>query len=95
MLKEITRLNTQTTADLLEKRAGINVQKSQMGGGSPVIRGFEANRILLVVDGVRLNNAIYRSGHLQNVISMDPNSLESVEVMYGPSSLVYGSDGLE
>ena len=59
--KEIERLNTQTTADLLEKRAGVNVQKSQMGGGSPVIRGFEANRVLLVVDGVRLNNAIYKS----------------------------------
>ena len=68
--KEIERLNTQTTAELLEKRAGINVQKSQMGGGSPVIRGFEANRILLVVDGVRLNNAIYRGGHLQNIISI-------------------------
>ena len=39
---------------------------SQQGGISPVLRGFEANRVLLVVDGVRMNNAIYRSGHLQN-----------------------------
>lgn len=92
--KEITRLNTQTTADLLEKRAGINVQKSQMGGGSPVIRGFEANRILLVVDGVRLNNAIYRGGHLQNIISVDNASLEQVEIIFGPSSSAYSSDGL-
>ena len=92
--KEIERLNTQTTADLLEKRAGINVQKSQMGGGSPVIRGFEANRVLLVVDGVRLNNAIYRGGHLQSIISVDNATLEQVEIIFGPSSSEYSSDGL-
>lgn len=92
--KEIERLNTQTTADLLEKRAGINVQKSQMGGGSPVIRGFEANRVLIVVDGVRLNNAIYRGGHLQNIITVDNSSLEKVDIIFGPSSSEYSSDGL-
>ena len=92
--KEIERLNTQTTAELLEKRAGINIQKSQMGGGSPVIRGFEANRILLVVDGVRLNNAIYRGGHLQNIISIDNATLDQVDIIFGPGSSEYGSDGL-
>ena len=92
--KEIERLNTQTTADLLEKRAGINVQKSQMGGGSPVIRGFEANRVLLVIDGVRLNNAIYRGGHLQSIISVDNACLEQVDIIFGPSSSEYSSDGL-
>ena len=92
--KEIERLNTQTSAELLEKRAGINVQKSQMGGGSPVIRGFEANRILLVVDGVRLNNAIYRGGHLQNIISIDNTTLDQVDIIFGPGSSEYGSDGL-
>ncbi len=92
--KEIDRLNTQTTAELLEKRAGINVQKSQMGGGSPVIRGFEANRVLLMVDGVRLNNAIYRGGHLQNIITIDNASLEQVDIIFGPSNSQYGSDAL-
>jgi len=92
--KEIERLNAQTTAELLEKRAGINVQKSQMGGGSPVIRGFEANRVLLVVDGVRLNNAIYRGGHLQNIISVDNASLERVDIIFGPGSSEFGSDAL-
>ena len=92
--KEIERLNSQTTADLLEKRAGIHVQKSQMGGGSPVIRGFEANRILLVVDGVQMNNAIYRSGHLQNIISVDNSSLEQVDIIFGPSNSKYSSEAL-
>ena len=83
-----------TTADLLYQAGGVHVQKTQAGGGSPVIRGFEANRILLVVDGVRMNNAIYRSGHLQNSITVDQNSLERTELIYGPSSVAYGSDAL-
>jgi hemoglobin/transferrin/lactoferrin receptor protein len=92
--KKITQSNSQNTGDLLINTGKIFVQKSQQGGSSPVIRGFEASRILIVIDGVRLNNAIYRSGHLQNIITNDQNSLQRVEVMYGPSSTIYGSDAL-
>ncbi len=84
----------QNVPDALEKESGLYVQKSQMGGGSPIMRGFEANRVLLVVDGVKMNNAIYRSGHLQNSLSIDPLLLERVELIYGPGSLEYGSDAL-
>ncbi|MEN8839457.1 MAG: Plug domain-containing protein, partial [Flavobacteriales bacterium] len=59
-LQDIKLTLPQTSADMLQKNANILVQKSQSGGGSPIIRGFEANKILLVVDGVRMNNAIYR-----------------------------------
>lgn len=82
------------TADLLEGTGEVQIQKTQLGGGSPTIRGFEANRILLIVDGVRMNNAIYRSGHLQNALSVDPNTLSGIEVIFGPNSLIYGSDAL-
>jgi len=92
--EDIKRLSPQTSADLLASLPGIRVQKSQFAGGSPVIRGMEANRILLVIDGVRMNNAIYRTGHLQNSISVSPNILERTEVIFGPSSVVYGSDAL-
>lgn len=91
---EIEFKNPQNSADALAAEAGVFVQKSQMGGGSPIIRGFEANRVLLVVDGVRMNNAIYRSGHLQNSITVDNAMLEQIEVIYGPGSLTYGSDAL-
>lgn len=86
--------NAQTSADLLKSTNQIFVQKSQLGGGSPMIRGFAANRVLIVLDGVRLNNAIYRSGNLQNIINIDPNSLESTEVILGPGSIIYGSDAI-
>jgi hemoglobin/transferrin/lactoferrin receptor protein len=92
--KTIAQTNAQNTGDLLINTGKVFVQKSQQGGSSPVLRGFEASRVLLVVDGVRMNNAIYRSGHLQNVITADQNSLSRVEVMYGPSSTIYGSDAL-
>ncbi len=82
------------TIDALQEHAGVYVQKSQLGGGSPILRGFEANRVLLVVDGVRMNNAIFRSGHLQNAIMVDEGALERMEVIYGPGSLSYGSDAL-
>ncbi|WP_238752197.1 TonB-dependent receptor plug domain-containing protein [Neolewinella maritima] len=91
---ERRRVQSLTTADALASLSGVYVQKSQLGGGSPVLRGFEANRVLLVVDGVRMNNAIYRSGHLQNAITVDPNALDRIEVIYGAGALAYGSDAI-
>lgn len=91
---DILRNNPQTAADLLGQSGSVFIQKSQLGGGSPMIRGFATNRVLLVVDGVRMNNAIYRSGNLQNVISIDPLSTEAAEVIFGPGSLIYGSDAI-
>ncbi|MDD3722062.1 MAG: TonB-dependent receptor [Lutibacter sp.] len=92
--EEINRMSPQTSADLLANLPGIKVQKTQLGGGSPVIRGMEANRVLLVVDGIRMNNAIYRTGHLQSSITVSPTILERTEIIYGPSSVIYGSDAL-
>lgn len=91
---EVALQNPQTAADMLQASGEVFVQKSQLGGGSPMIRGFSTNRLLIVVDGVRMNTAIFRSGNLQNVISLDPLATEKTEVAYGPSSLIYGSDAI-
>lgn len=91
---EVQLQNPQTAADLLGLSGQVFIQKSQMGGGSPMIRGFAANRVLLAVDGVRMNNAIFRSGNLQNVISLDPFAIEKAEVVFGPGSVIYGSDAI-
>lgn len=92
--KRVEFSNPQTSADMLEASGNVFVQKSQAGGGSPVLRGFEANRVLIVVDGVRMNNAIYRGGHLQDVITIDNMMLDRTEVLFGPASVIYGSDAL-
>lgn len=92
--KEIARMNAQTTADALMQNGQVFVQKSQAGGGSPVIRGFEASRIQLNIDGIRMNNAIYRTGHLQNILTIDQNALDRIEILSGPASTIHGSDAL-
>ncbi|MFA8450952.1 MAG: TonB-dependent receptor plug domain-containing protein [Bacteroidales bacterium] len=92
--REIEFASPQTAADLLSETGEVFVQKSQQGGGSPMIRGFAANSVLLVFDGIRMNNPIFRQGNLQNVILIDPNAVESAEVIYGPGSVIYGSDAL-
>ena len=91
---EIAAKLIQTSADMLNFSKGVFIQKSQQGGGSPMIRGYSANRLLYIVDGVRMNTAIFRSGNLQNVISIDPYSLERADVIFGPTSVQYGSDAL-
>ena len=90
----IENSNASNTADLLQNVGSVLVQKSQLGGGSPIIRGLEANRVLIVVDGVRMNNAIFRSGHLQSILHVDQNTLDRAEVMFGPGSVMYGSDAM-
>ena len=84
----------QTSADMLARSGEVYVQKSQLGGGSPMIRGLAANRVMLSVDGIRMNNAIFRGGNLQNVLSIDALSIERSEVIFGPGSVIYGSDAL-
>jgi hemoglobin/transferrin/lactoferrin receptor protein len=74
--------NFQSTADVLSNSGSLFVQKSQQGGGSPSIRGFEASRVLLLVDGVRMNNLIFRAGHLQNVITVDESLLDNVGIFW-------------
>lgn len=92
--RQIAKVNAGVTGDLLSESGQVFVQKSQQGGSSPVLRGFEASRVLLLVDGIRMNNAIYRGGHLQNAITVDQNMLENVEVLLGPASTFHGSDAL-
>ena len=86
--------NPQTAADLLQTSGKVFIQKSQQGGGSPMIRGFATNRLIYTVDGVRMNTAIFRSGNIQNVINVDPFALQSTEVIFGPGSVMYGSDAI-
>ena len=92
--KVVSIHNPQTAADLLSISGKVFVQKSQQGGGSPMIRGFATNRLLYTIDGVRMNTAIFRGGNIQNIISLDPFAIEHTEVLFGPGSVIYGSDAI-
>jgi hemoglobin/transferrin/lactoferrin receptor protein len=92
--KDVALLNPQTAAEMLGQSGEVFIQKSQQGGGSPMIRGFSTNRLLYAVDGVRMNTAIFRGGNLQQVISLDALAIENTEVFFGPGSIIYGSDAI-
>lgn len=92
--REVALQNPQTAADLLGISGKVFIQKSQQGGGSPMIRGFATNRLIYAIDGVRMNTAIFRGGNLQNVINLDPFATENTEVLFGPGSVIYGSDAI-
>ena len=85
---------SKSITELLQRTTCITVQESQAGGGSPNFRGLEANRLLLVVDGVSLNNTIYRSGHLQNASTINPFFIQSFSLATGPASISFGDGAL-
>lgn len=77
-----------------EELPGLMVQKTSSAQGAPYIRGFTGFRTLLLVDGIRLNNSVFREGPNQYWGTVDPFSLGRLEVVKGPSSVVYGSDAV-
>lgn len=91
---DINARQAKTSAEALREENGIFVQKTNHGGGSAIIRGFSSNQILILVDGVRLNNSIYRLGNHQYLTTVDNHSLRQIEVVRGPTSAAYGSDAL-
>ena len=91
---KIEKLKSKSIAELLKQSSGIHVQESQSGGGSPNFRGMEANRLLTVVDGIPLNNAIYRSGHVQSSNAVNPFFIDEIRVVTGPAAVVYGDGAM-
>jgi outer membrane receptor protein involved in Fe transport len=91
--EEIARRLPQTTPDALTEEVGVVVQKTNMGGGSPVIRGRTGKEILILLDGLRFNNSTFRRNH-QYLNTIDLNAVDRIEVIRGPASVLYGSDAM-
>ncbi len=83
-----------TLPEALAEVPGVLVQKTGRGQGSPYLRGFTGFRTLLLVDGIRLNHAAMRSGPNQYWGTVDPLTLDRIEVFKGPASVLYGSDAI-
>ncbi len=85
---------SKTSAEALREENGIFVQKTNHGGGSAIIRGLSSNQILILVDGIRLNNSLYRLGNHQYLTMVDNNRIQKIEIVRGPTSVLYGSDAM-
>ena len=92
--EDVNNRVSRTTPEALMANTGVFVQKTNHGGGSPILRGLMGNQTLLVLDGIRLNNSTYRFGPNQYLNTVDPFSLHKIEILQGSGSVQYGSDAM-
>ncbi len=83
-----------TTPQILSETPGVMVQETAPGQGSPYIRGFTGFQNLFLIDGIRLNNSLFRPGPNQYWNTVDPLTIRRLEIVKGPSSVLYGSDAI-
>ena len=89
-----TRRLPRTLPEALKETPGVMVQKTSHGQGSPYIRGFTGFRTLFLIDGIRLNNSVFREGPNQYWNTVDPMMIDRLDVVKGPGSVLYGSDAI-
>lgn len=92
--KQTTHEAVRTTPDMLAELPSVQVQRTSQGQSSPFLRGFTGFRTLFLIDGIRLNNSVFRDGPNQYWGTVDPFSTEGYDVAMGPSSVLYGSDAI-
>jgi len=92
--QHIGDMNSRTTPEALMGTNGVFVQKTNHGGGSPFVRGVTGNQTLILVDGIRLNNSTFRYGPNQYLNTIDPFTIQRIEVAKGTGSVQYGTDAI-
>lgn len=90
----IREVQARSIPDALEDEEGVHVQRTNRGAGAPVIRGLIGPQNLILVDGVRFNLSTYRTGPNQYLALLDPYAIEQLEVVRGPSSVLYGNGAM-
>lgn len=91
---ELQQTNSRTLPESMMYLPGVMIQKSNHGGGSPFVRGLTGNQSLIVVDGIRLNNSIFRYGPNQYLNLIEPDNIDKIEILKGSGAVQYGSDAL-
>ncbi len=91
---ELRERNYRSTPEAVAEVVGVFVQQTNYGGGAPIVRGLVGHQVLILIDGIRLNNAAYRLGPNQYPDTIDINQIERIEVVRGAGSVLYGSDAL-
>ena len=92
--QQVIEKGARTTPEALMGVSGVFIQKTNHGGGSAFIRGLTGNQTLIVLDGIRLNNAIYRYGPNQYLNTIDMFSVDIIDVLKGIGAVEYGSDAM-
>ena len=92
--KDIEKLASRATPDMLSNITGVFIQKTNLGGGSAFVRGLTGNQTLLIIDGIRFNNSTFRYGPNQYLNNIDPSIVSKIELLKGSGSVQYGSDAL-
>ncbi|RYD61741.1 MAG: TonB-dependent receptor [Verrucomicrobiaceae bacterium] len=92
--KYIEQNKRRTLPDAFQFTPGVLVQKTANGHGSPYVRGFTGRQNLLMIDGVRVNNSAWRSGPVQYWNTIDPYSIDHVELVKSQGSVLFGSDAI-
>ena len=92
--EELRETGARSLPQAISRAGGVWVQETNLGGGAPFIRGLVGNQVLILVDGVRINDSTTRSGPNQSLNTIDPAIVDRVEVLRGPSSVLYGSDAI-
>ena len=92
--KDIEKLASRATPDMLSNIPGVFIQKTNLGGGSAFVRGLTGNQTLLIIDGIRFNNSTFRYGPNQYLNNIDPSIISKIELLKGSGSVQYGSDAL-
>jgi outer membrane receptor protein involved in Fe transport len=92
--EESSRNLSRTVPESLAGIPGIFIQKTNHAGGAPFVRGLTGNQSLILVDGIRLNNSIFRYGPNQYLTLVDPFIVDRIEVVKGTGSVQYGSDAM-
>lgn len=82
------------TTDALAVQPGVYLQQTTPGQGAAIIRGLKGSEILHIVDGFRLNNAIFRNAPTQYLALVSPGAVERIEVVRGAPTSLYGSDAV-
>ncbi len=93
-IRQLKSLSPMSMPEALSAMPGVFMQKTNHGGGSPFVRGLTGYHTLIMIDGVRLNNAIFRSGPNQYLNTVDPLMIDQIEVLRGPGSVEYGTDAI-
>lgn len=92
--RQLNSVSPMNMPDAMRIMPGVFMQKTNHGGGSPFVRGLTGYHTLILVDGIRLNNAIFRSGPNQYLNTVDPLMLSQIEVLRGPGSVQYGTEAI-